>query len=44
MGTIFYIIVSLPLFVSVVFLFINSTMRGAQERKEGRKLGAVPAS
>ena len=37
MGTIFYIIVSLPPFVSVVFLFINSTMRGAQEGKERRR-------
>ena len=44
MGTIFYIIVSLPFSVSVGFLFANSTMRGAQEGKERRKLGAVPAS
>lgn len=28
-GTIFYVIVSLPFSVSVGFLFINSTMRGA---------------
>lgn len=39
MGTIFFMILSVPLFAFLFFLFINSTMKRAQEAKKKKNVG-----